>query len=119
MSRVDVSIVHTTTAVTYPLPHAQLTQSARPALGETGRASQTGPRFIDIAILDTKPHGFIRKHRAKLRPSCVVDGFGHTRFGQFVTRYSAHSDQSCTLRNGGRGFVCPILPTVDDLGKEG
>lgn len=118
-SRVDIPIMQSATHATAPLSHVQVTQSAWSRLGETGRASHRGPGFIDIAVFDTKPHGFIRKHRAKLAPSGIKHGLRHTGFGKFGGRNIAHGNQTGTAHKSCRGFVCPILPAVGDLGMDG
>jgi hypothetical protein len=115
MRSIGITIMHDTAAGTTPDSYAQLTQSTRPCLGETGRASQAGPGFIDFAVRDTKPHGFIGKHRAKLAPSSIEHGFCHTSFGKFGRRDVPHRNQAGLLDNGGRDFVCPVFALVGDL----
>src|SRR5262245_48914957 len=109
MRTIAVALMYGSTIGTRPHSYLQLTQSTRTRLVETDRASHTGERFIDFAIVHTQPVGLVFQACAKLAPSHVVRGFGHGCFGKLATRDIAHHNQPGAVDNGGSGFVCPVF----------
>lgn len=103
---------------TRPYSYAQCTQCTRPCSVQTGRASHTGPRFVDFAVDHAKPLGFVVQACAKLAPSGIVHGFGHASFAEFGTRDIADHNHLCPVDNIRGGLVRPVFATVGDFGMD-
>src|SRR5262245_24855047 len=100
-----IAVVTDATMRTLPYSDPQATQSTRTGPLQTGRASNTGERFIDFDIAHAKPHGFVSKLCLEVGPRCVIDGFREAGFRQLRTRHVSHDDQNRSKHNGGTEFM--------------
>jgi hypothetical protein len=118
MCRVAIPIMQRPTMHTRPHSYAQVTQSARTCLCQTGRASNRGPRLIDVIHGHAKPFGFVGKRGPKLAPSGIKYGFGQARLDQFDAGDIADIERLRTTHNVGCRFVCPIVAAISNLRME-
>src|SRR5262249_34550161 len=119
MGRVKITFMARPTLRAHPHSYPQGAQSTRASASTAHRASHTGVAFGNFAVVHAQPFGLIFQACAKLAPSSIIDGFGHTSLSKFVTRDIAHSDQPSALHNCCGGFVCPIFAAIGNLGMDG
>lgn len=119
MCTVDITVMPRTTDATRPRSYAQLPQSTRSCDSITDRASTTGPEFVDLHVLRSKPDGFVLQERAGDAPGRIVGRASKTGCGELRTGHVAHRNQPGSPRNGGCDLMRPVFARVGDLGMEG
>lgn len=115
---IHVAVENRTTLTTHPFSDPKTLSTFRAAHGTAVGTGLGCEAFRHFTVHHLPRHRFVFKKVTEHRPSGVIDGFGHVRFGQFGTGHVANDDQFTRFCQPVGRFMQKVLASVGDFGME-
>ena len=115
---VDVAVENRAALTAHPFSNPKTLSAFRTAHRAAVGTGLGCEAFRHFTVHHLPRYRFVFKKVAEDRPSGVIDGFSHLRFGQFGAGNSADHDQFTGFRQPVSGFMQKVLTPVSDPGME-
>ena len=116
-SSIHISVMHTSTLRTNPVPYSKTCDTFRPRIGQSA-AIRTGLGCITLVDLFkpcAMPNGLVREFVSKSRPSSIKHRLGHGGLGQTCSIHIAYRDVIKLTHDAGAELVVKVISPVRNL----
>ena len=116
-SSVHITIMHSATFRTNPVPYSKPCDTFRPRIGQ-GAAIRTGLGCITLVHFFkpcAMPNGLVRELSSEGRPTCIENGLGHSALGKPGSIYVAYCNVVKLAHDAGAEFVVKVVTAIRNL----